>query len=87
VEVSLQETIHEKQALPVGWRMSRRKGMGRSVWVAETVEAVLFGATDAEATTYYVAKNGNDDYPGTEAQPWLTTASSHPQGIVVRAHK
>jgi len=26
----------------------------------------------ADAASYYVATNGNDDWPGTEAQPWLT---------------
>jgi parallel beta-helix repeat protein len=28
--------------------------------------------TDAAANTYYVAKNGDDSNPGTEALPWLT---------------
>jgi hypothetical protein len=33
---------------------------------------VMFFALRAGATTYYVAKNGNDGNPGTESQPWLT---------------
>ena len=34
--------------------------------------AILLATTLASATTYYVAKNGNDGDPGTEARPWLT---------------
>ena len=34
---------------------------------------LLVGLTSqALATTYYVATNGDDSWPGTEAQPWLT---------------
>jgi len=32
---------------------------------------LLFGGV-ASAATYYVAPDGNDSYPGTEAQPWKT---------------
>jgi len=34
--------------------------------------AILVVAANAPAATYYVAKNGNNSNPGTQAQPWLT---------------
>jgi len=34
--------------------------------------SLLYISTLAQATTYYVAKNGNDSNPGTETWPWLT---------------
>jgi len=33
---------------------------------------LLLISTEVSANTYYVAKNGNDNNSGTEAQPWLT---------------
>ncbi len=33
---------------------------------------LLYTSTWAQAITYYVAKSGNDNNPGTEAKPWLT---------------
>jgi len=39
---------------------------------AKLVLPVIFLALCAQATTYYVAKTGDDGNPGTEAQPWLT---------------
>lgn len=33
---------------------------------------LLAVSQSAYATTYYVAKNGNDNNPGTESKPWLT---------------
>jgi len=50
---------------------------GRAVrtWMLCVLSAVLLVmsfATAASAATYYVAKTGNNNNPGTEAQPWLT---------------
>jgi len=42
---------------------------------------IAFVSLRLRATTYYVAKNGNDNNPGTEAQPWL----SIPRAISVAA--
>jgi hypothetical protein len=39
-----------------------------TVWLT----ALTTSATSTSGTTYYVAPNGNDSNPGTEANPWLT---------------
>ena len=53
-----------------------RAGMGAAwmcmVCALAAVLLVMSFATAASAATYYVAKTGNDNNPGTEAQPWLT---------------
>lgn len=32
----------------------------------------VFTCAEAHGLTYYVAKNGNDSFPGTQSQPWLS---------------
>jgi len=53
-----------------------RAGMGAAwrcmIFTLAAVLLVMSFATAASAATYYVAKTGNDNNPGTEAQPWLT---------------
>jgi len=47
----------------------------------------ILGAQVSDAATYYVATNGNDSNPGTEAQPWRTlqkAAASVQAGDTVR---
>ena len=53
----------------------RKTGRATQRWVMCVLGAALLVmsfATSAQAGTYYVAKTGNNNNPGTEAQPWLT---------------
>ncbi len=34
--------------------------------------SLIFTTLNVQSVTYYVAKSGDNNYPGTEAQPWLT---------------
>jgi len=44
----------------------------KRIMAAIALVAVTLMASAAWGTTYYVATNGNDSWPGTSAQPWLT---------------
>jgi len=49
----------------------------RVSWVVLGILLIAFGsAVAASAATYYVATNGSDSDPGSEAQPWATFAHS-----------
>src|SRR5271168_3245776 len=68
-------------------RIRQAWGMGvRSVIMALLL---IFSAAQAQAATWYIAPNGNDNAAGTSASPWLTpqrhTASYQPGDTIMVA--
>lgn len=47
-------------------------GLGKAISIFLSMLAIVFCIYDAEAGIYYVAMDGSDSNPGTEAKPWLT---------------
>lgn len=56
------------------WAKKQRKYQGMRFSILHILLVLIFfsGTSSAFAANYYVAKNGNNSGPGTEAQPWLT---------------
>jgi hypothetical protein len=52
------------------WRVQSISANGRSVWSA--IQTINIASQPLDTNIYYVAKNGNNENPGTQDQPWLT---------------